>query len=358
MTTSLPRRAGRIALLVVAVSLCGACQGSPAPSGETAVAPSAPTILVAKVTAQPLVKMLRLPGELNAYRNVGLYAKVQGFVDEISVDRGSEVKQGEILVRLSAPELADQRRELAAKLAADESTYRRMKDAAKTPGVVAGNDLETLQQTVEGDRSRLAARARDEAYLLIEAPFDGVVTERNVHEGSIVGINSATALPMLRLQEITRLRLVVNVPEAAVGGSAVGSEVRFSVTAYPGETFTGTVARPAYSLDTKTRTMPVEVDVKNPDKRLAPGMFTEVLWEMHRPKPSLFVPVGAVATTTERRFVVRVRDGVSEWVDVAMGQQMGGVVEVFGELSAGDLVAVRGTDEIRPQTKVVTKEAS
>ncbi len=318
----------------------------------------APVVIVTKVAAQKLAKTIHLAGELSAYRNVGLYAKVQGFIEQITVDRGSAGEQGQLLAKLTAPEIEAQCREQAAKLAADELTYKRVKEAGQTPGVVAGNDLQIAGKTVEADRARLAACAQNEAYLRIEAPFAGVITERNVHEGSMVGPNPVNAPPMLRIQEIARLRLVVSVPEMAVGTIPAGNKVKFTVAAYPGEIFSGTVAREAFSVDPKTRTMPVELDVENAERRLTPGMFAEVLWEISRPTPSLFVPSSAVVTTTERKFVIRVREGVTEWVDVDVGEQMGTASEVFGDLAPGDLVAARGTDELRSGTKVVVKEGS
>jgi len=129
------------------------------------------------------------------------------------------------------------------------------------------------------------------------------------------------------------------------------------VTAYPGETFSGKLQRIAHSLDAKTRTMPVELDVDNPANRLAPGMYAEVMWPNTRLQPSLFVPPTAIAVTTERTFVVRIRDGAAEWVDVKRGASMGDLVEVFGDLAEGDQVASRGTDELRNGARVTIKEA-
>lgn len=101
--------------------------------------------------------------------------------------------------------------------------------------------------------------------------------------------------------------------------------------------------------------MPVELDVANPSGKLAPGMYAEVTWPTRRPAPSLFVPPSAIATTTERTFVVRIQSGAVEWVDVKRGATMGDRVEVFGNLQEGDLVAVRGSDELRAATQVQTK---
>jgi multidrug efflux pump subunit AcrA (membrane-fusion protein) len=102
----------------------------------------------------------------------------------------------------------------------------------------------------------------------------------------------------------------------------------------------------------KTRSMMVELDVMNARQSLAPGMFAEVQWPVSRAQASLFVPTTAVVRTTERQFVVRVRDGVAEWVPVRRGEVNGPLIEVFGELHEGDVVVRRGNDEIRPGTKV------
>ena len=104
--------------------------------------------------------------------------------------------------------------------------------------------------------------------------------------------------------------------------------------------------------------MPVELDVANSSGKLAPGMFPEGLWPVERPEPTLFVPASAVARTTERTFVVRVREGKVEWVDVKLGATSGILTEVFGDLGEGDEVAARGTDELRPGTRVNTRLAS
>jgi membrane fusion protein, multidrug efflux system len=351
-------------------------------AGQASVPPP-PTVVVVTVVAQSLERPILLPGDLLAFQDVEIRPKVSGFVEAIPVDRGSVVKKGQLLVRMVAPEIAAQRREAEskiqsaqsqrieaeAKLASDEGTYQRLKKASETPGVVAGNDVEVAQKAVDADRARVETwkqgeqAARDaarsvsdiESYLRIAAPFDGVVTERNVHPGSLVG--PASPMVMLRIQQVSTLRLVVAVPEDTVAGTQPGQMIKFTVPAYPGETFTGKVARLARALDVKTRTMPVELDVPNPAGKLSPGMFAEVAWTMRRQQPSLFVPPSSVATTTERTFVVRIRNGATEWVDVKRGAAMKQLVEVFGDLHAGDQVAVRGTDELRAGTKVQPKLA-
>jgi membrane fusion protein, multidrug efflux system len=321
---------------------------------------SVPQVIVAPVVAQRLDETARLPGELTPYLGVDLYPKVMGIVQRIDVDRGSQVTRGQVLVRLMAPELTAQRLEAEAKLRADEITYDRLTTAASTPGVVALNDLEIAKRTVHGDRARVRSLKEMEAYLVITAPFDGVITTRNVHPGALVapGGGAGANPPLVRLEHTSYLRLTVPVPEPYTGQIAPGQSVKFSVPAFPGQTFHGTITRIAHSVDMKTRTMPVEMDVDNASGLLAPGMYPEVEWPVRRAEPTLFVPVKAVVTTTELTFVIRIQQDTVEWVKVHKGQSAGDRIEVFGDLHAGDLIAVRGSDELRPGTKVLVRPHS
>jgi RND family efflux transporter MFP subunit len=135
-----------------------------------------------------------------------------------------------------------------------------------------------------------------------------------------------------------------------------GNVVTFSVATYPGEQFAGTIARMARVVDVQTRTMAVELDVTNTDGRLAPGTFCQVQWPVRRSTPSLLVPAASIATTTGRTFVIRIRDGRTEWIDVRTGLGSGPLMEVFGELRPGDQIAARGTDELRAGTEVRVNE--
>jgi len=383
----------RIASILVVLATshwCTSCGSNTNSSTKAqASAATAPTVEATKVASKKLSITTRLPGELQAYEAVAVFPKVTAYVDSISVDRGTRVKSGQLMALLVAPEVAAQRAEAQsklqaaeaqraeaeAKLASDQSTYDRLKSASATPGVVAGNDLEIAQKAAEADRARLQALREGaeaaksalksiteiEGYLQVRAPFDGIVTERNVHPGSLVGpatTSSGAAMPMLRVEKTARLRLIVPVPEKYATGINIGSKVEFSVPAFPSQTFAGTIARLAHSVDVKTRTMPVELDVNNADGRLSSGMFPEVLWPVRRTEPTLFVPVSAVARTTEATFVIRIREGNTEWVNVQTGELDGKSIEVFGGLREGDEVALRGTDELRAGTHVVTKQVA
>jgi RND family efflux transporter MFP subunit len=182
-----------------------------------------------------------------------------------------------------------------------------------------------------------------------------VITERFAHPGSLAGPNTE---PLLRLEQISRLRLVVAVPEVNYAGIRAGTRVPFQVSAYPTRTFTGTVARVARSVDQKTRTMSVELDVSNASGALAPGMYPQVSWPVRSTESALVVPATAVVRTTERVFVIRVNDGRAEWVTVRPGAREDGLIQVFGDLSEGDLVVRNGSDEIRDGAQVRTDTKS
>jgi len=381
-------RSRNLAIVWLLSTGAAACGGTGAPQSDKPAPAQAgpPTLDVVRVVQRPIDVTLSMPGQLDPYETVAVYPKVTGFIKSIRVDRGSHVRAGELMAELEAPELVAQRAEAQSKLQAaeaqlaaarskadgDASTYDKLKAAAATPGVVAGNDLVLAQKAVEADQSQIAAARQNaeaarqavqsitqmEDYLRVTAPFDGVVTERNVHPGTLVGPNSgpAASTPMVRVVNMDRLRLVVPVPEAYTAGVTRGGSMTFTVPAYPGQSFSGTVARIADTVDVKSRTMAVELDVTNRDGRLTPGTFCQVQWPVHRPAPSLFVPSGSVGSTTDRTFVVRIRDGKAEWVDVKTGLASGSLMEVFGDLHAGDTVAVRGTDEIKAGTEVRVKE--
>lgn len=333
------------------------------------------------VVSKPLSRTVDLPGEFQPFLMVSLHAKVPGYVERVLVDRGSVVKQGQLLVELSAPEMSariaeaearvhaaeSDRLQAEAQLAGAQSTWDRLKKAAETPGAIAGNELTLAEkqvdaaraltgarrQTVEAAEAAVRAEKVTKDYLKITAPFDGVVTERLVHPGALVGTGAGAAL--LVLQQVSHLRLSVAVPEQDIGGIVAGAKVEFRVPAFPERSYTGSVARVAHALDPKTRTMPVELDVLNRDGSLSPGMYPSVKWPVRKVRPSLLVPRTSVVTTAERTFVIREREGRAEWVDVKKGAADGDNVEVLGNLKAGDRVVRRATDEMRDGARLQEK---
>ena len=162
-------------------------------------------------------------------------------------------------------------------------------------------------------------------------------------------------MPLVRIQQHSLLRLVVAVPEDSVAGMKEGQRVAFHVPAFIGETFHGIVARPAFAIDTSTRTMPVELNVANTDNRLQPGMFATVQWPISRLHKTMFVPATAVNTDLQGAFVNLITDGTSKRVQVQKGQPMGDLVEIVGTLKPGDEVALNANDELNNGAHLVAK---
>jgi RND family efflux transporter MFP subunit len=222
--------------------------------------------------------------------------------------------------------------------------------------------VDAATQNVEATKEALRSVSQTESYLTITAPFDGVVTTRNLHPGALIGPASGAsgAQPILQIVNDRRLRLVVPIPEAQVGDMKASQLVSFTVPAYPGQTFKAPIQRISREVDEKSRTMPVELDVKNLDGRLASGSFTTVSWPLERGYPTLFVPATAVTSDQQHTFVIRVRNGKAEWVTVQTGQSVNGEIEVFGDLSAGEQVvktvsdAIHSGDPVRVQNQAST----
>jgi membrane fusion protein (multidrug efflux system) len=372
-----------IVALALSLSISG-CNGNPKPAASKQAESGAQTVEVVPVASQNLATAFTLPAQLVPFQTVDIYPKVTGFMDMIRVDRGSRVHKGELIIRLSAPELVAQRAQAEsalraaesqlttaqAKLTSDKGTYLHMASAAKTPGVVAENDVMVASQTASADQGLVqsaennVAAARDalrsvaqlESYLNIYAPFDGIVTTRNLHLGALVGPASGQSgtMPIVQIVDTGHLRLVVPVPEAYVGEMQVGQQVAFTVPAYPGQTFHAPITRTSHDVELNTRTMPVELDVRSTDGRLSPGSFSSVQWPVHRAAPTMFVPVSAVTNDQQRTFVERVRNGTAEWVDVVTGLSVNGNIEVFGDLKPGDEVIRNATDAIHPGQQVKT----
>ena len=348
----------RIVLLFALVLM--ACTRSRSTNDNRQMVDPIPEVDVVRVVSQKLETTERLPAELAPWEVVAIYPKVQGFVEEIPVDRGSVVHRGQLLVRLSAPELVAQTAQAQATMLGDKATFERLRVASHTPGAVSENELELAQALFKADQEKVNSLKTLASYLIVVAPFDGIITERNVHPGALVGPPSEPlqgAAPMLRIEQISHLRLTVPVPEADAGAIADGTKVKFQVSAWPGRYFTGTISRISHWVDAKTRTMAVEADVYQSAPILDPGMFAEVVWPLRGEAPSLFVPDSAVVETAESTFVERVRQGKVERVPVHRGSTLGDLVEVFGSLNAGDSVVVRGSEDLANGTRVIPRSS-
>jgi len=331
-----------------------------APKKDSVAAPAA-TFALAK---GQLSTDLFVPGELVAFQQVDLYAKVNSFVKKLYADVGSEVQEGQLLATLEAPELQSQLASAESRVKSQEaiyiaskSNYDRIVETSKTPGTISQNDIDQADARQKSDQAQWDAAkaaykeiAETLKYLEIRAPFRGVISIRNVNPGAIVGPSGkGSELPIFTLQQQDHLRLVVSVPEALTGYLRDKQAVKFTVKSQPGRQFTATVKRLAGALDNRLRAERTEMDVFPKNKELLPGMVAEVDLPMPARDSTFVVPATAVVNSTERVFVIRVSgDHKAEWVDVQMGRTQNGKTEVYGsKLKEGDTIVVRATEELR-----------
>jgi len=291
---------------------------------------------------------------------VDVYPKVNGFIKEIPVDRGSQVKKGQLLVRLEAPEIEQQYYSARAKYLQVYALYLASKDdfdrlvvADKMPGTVSAHDLELARAKMiadsamaQGEIANYKALEATKDYLTVTASFDGVITERNVHPGALVSAEGKDGKPMLHLGQMDHLRLQVDIPEGIAAGLQNKDTVSFYLSAYPGKKMTGHLTRKSGLVNSTYRAERMEMDVYNKDGRLSPGMYADVLFYSNGNPEAFTVPRTAVVTSTERKYVIAIRDGKTTRIDVATGNESADKVEITGDLRSGEQLVVHATDDL------------
>lgn len=307
---------------------------------------------------------LQLPGELVSYQKTDIYAKVNSFVQKVSVDVGSQVRKGQLLAVMVAPEISSQIsaaysrwKSQQATFAASKAFYNRLLETSKTPGTVAGNDLEQAEARSNSDYAQLTAAKAfydemkvTQSYLTITAPFDGVITARNINPGAYVGPSgSGDALPMLTLQQQDHMRLVIFIPEGNTSLIHVGDTLQFTTSSMPGQVFSGKIARRAGALDQKLRTERVEMDVypKGNNKALLPGMTVEVNMPLPTNNASFIVPKTAVVNSDAGIYLVQVKGGTFHYQNVTLGKSDDKRIQVFGSLNVSDTIVLNSSEEQR-----------
>jgi len=324
-----------------------------------APAPTA-TFALAKGT---LHTELKIPAELTAYRQTDLYAKVNSYVKTLLVDVGSQVRKGQVLATLEAPELVQQLAAAESKYRAQQAiyeqsnaTYQRILDASQTPGTISKNDVDIASAKRNADLAQMEAANADyqanitiAQYLTIRAPFDGVISARNVNLGAYIGpAGKGSEQPIFTLAEQRHLRLVVEIPEAYKSFIKLNDVVRFSVKAFPDQIFSAKIARRAGVMDQTLRSEHVELDVVNDNGQLSPGMVAEAIIGLEAGSQAFVVPRTAVVNSTLGVFMIEDSANVARRIPVRLGRMTDSLVEVFGkDLKANAHFMSKGSEEIK-----------
>jgi membrane fusion protein (multidrug efflux system) len=341
------------ALLAVGCSNDKAAENKPAP-------PARPHYGLATVQATGVEQQVKLPAQLAAFLQVSIFPKVNGYVKNVLVDVGSHVHEGQLLMTLEAPELAqavaqakEKYSQAIANYTIDKENYERLAEASRTPGAISPMDLATDKAKAQADSAlansekanwQLQQTMMD--YLQVTAPFTGVITIRNVHPGALVDATNKS-VPMLELKQVDHLRLQVDIPETIAATLRPNDTLTFYVSALPGKRMTARIARISDNINLQYRTERVEADVYNTNEILAPGMYADVIFDSKGNKNALAVPPGAVVISTEAKYVIAVRNGRTVKINVTTGNENSNLVEVVGDLKAGDTVIAQANDEIK-----------
>jgi membrane fusion protein, multidrug efflux system len=355
-----------VALLLVLGIVVAGCTLEGKPASENIEEEVLITVKTATVRRAVASYTLNLPGELAPFEEVMLYPKVSGFVQQIFVDRGSRVIKGQLLARLDAPEITQQyaaaaakQREVLERLQYSQQSYNRFLNASKSEGAVAAIELEQAKAELMTDsasyqslKAEMGAAKQLAAYLEIRAPFAGVISGRTVSPGALVGANEK---PLFALAQQDDLRLTIAIPEKHAQALSDSTEIEYRISNYPNETFHAKISRSSGVLDKKLRSLMVEFDIKNKDRKLKGGEYIQAEVSLRRNTPSLWVPSTSIVNVPSGMFLLKVQRDTIRRVAVTQGIRKDSLTEVYGNLAADDLIVARGTEELREGTRVITK---
>jgi len=338
-----------------------------------------PTITTATVNASSNTMSVTWPGTTEAFAQANIYARASGYISKREVDIGSRVKAGQLLVEIIAPELDHQIAQAEATLTEMQAALQQAQ-ANRDLGQVTWNRDSTLVQkgwvtAQQGDTDRLNLKAQDAAvavaqanikaqtaqiavlhqqkdYQSVIAPFDGVITQRNVDVGSLVQADAATGTFLFTLMQSDALRIQIYVPQDEAFGLSPGVDAVIRVPELPGRDFPGKVTRIADALQPGTRTLLTEIDVPNPDHALSPGVYCNVELKIPRKTPSLVLPSEAIIFNAKGLSVAVVEDGTAHLRNVNVVRDFGTTIEVNSGVKDGDQVILAPPVDLADGQKV------
>jgi RND family efflux transporter MFP subunit len=341
-----------------------------------------PSLRVATVEASPSTVSVTLPGTTAAFAAASIYARATGYIAKRNVDIGDRVKTGDLLAQLAVPELDDQisqneatLNQLKSALDQSDASLKLAQDTWSRDEPLVNKGWVTQQQgtvDVQTVKAREAAVAvaqhnvtaqehlieqlrQNRDYALVVAPFDGVITQRNVDVGALVQSNATSGTFMFEIMQEDVIRAYVYVPQDAAFGVAPGVEAIMRVPELPDREFAGTVTRIADALQPGTRTLLTEIDIPNRDGSLKPGIYCNIELHIPRKSPTLLVPAEAIIFNRNGMQVAIVRNGKAEIRKVRITRDLGTRVEVDTGVNAGDQVILNPPINLADGSKVLVR---
>jgi len=338
-----------------------------------------PSVRVEAVRASANTLAVTLPATTNAFQAADIFARASGYITERHVDIGSRVKAGDLLAAITAPELDHQIAQAEASLAQAQASRRQTKANRELARVTWGRDSVLVKQgwvtqqqgdvdrlnyaaqqqakqvndaTIRAQEAQLLVLRQQKAYQQVVAPFDGVVTRRNIDVGSLVQADATSGTFMFNLIQSDVMRIRLYVPQDAAIGVKPGVDAVVRVPEIPDRLFTGTVTRIADALDPATRTLLTEIDVPNSDGALSPGLYCTVELRVPRRTPSLIVPAEAIVFDRDGLHVLAVENGVVSSRKITEIRDLGTEVEVSEGVKEGDQVVLSPPVDLEDGNKV------
>ena len=338
-----------------------------------------PDVRVATVRASDSTLKVTLPATTAAFEAANIFARTSGYVEKRYVDIGDRVKAGALLAEIVAPELDHQIAQAQATLAQSQGTMQQTQASRELAEVTNARDSNLVKQgwltAQQGDNDRLTLRAQqaaeqaaksniaaqqaqikvleqDKAYQRVVAPFDGVITQRNIDNGSLVQSGSTF---MFTLMHADVIRTQVFVPQDEAFGVEPGVEAVIRVPEIPGRAFPGKVTRIATALQPGSRTLLTEIDVPNPDGALQPGIYCTVELRIPRRTPSVIIPADAIIFDENGLHVAVVEDGAVHLRKISIARDFGKEVEVHDGVKPGDQVVLNPTVSLSEGSRVMVR---
>lgn len=310
-----------------------------------------PTVTVATVAASPGIVSVSLPGTTAAFAAANIYAHVSGYISKRDVDIGDHVKKGQELSRIDPRPYQAALDQAKAKLAHDQGVlaqaqmdlvrYQRLEAQRSIAAQTSQDQVYVVQQdegTVKLDQANEEMARLNLQYTRLAAPFDGVITQRNIDVGDLVQADATSGTFMFTVMRSDVVRIQLYVPQSEAIGLAPGVDAVFRVPEMPDRPFPGKVTRTADALQPGTRTLLTEVDVPNPDGALSPGMYGTVELKIPRKSPSFSVPAEAIIFDRNGTQVAVAHNGKVDIRKVGVTRDLGTRVEVNTGVEAGDQV--------------------
>lgn len=327
-----------------------------------------PTVRVTRPDASAPDQELRLPGNTQPFSDAPIYARTSGYVMKWYFDIGATVKQGAVLADIATPEIDQQLRQARADLATAEANQRlagitaeRYETLLKTDSVTkqdrdnAAGSLEANKATVQSRQADVARLEQLQSFEKVVAPFDGVVTARNIDVGTLVAAGGGPR-ELFHMTATRTLRIYVSVPETFARLARVEAPVSVTFDAFPGEKFPGRVVRNANAIDATSRTLNVEVDLDNEKGEILPGAYGFVHFSLAGARSNLIIPANTLLFRSEGLRVGVVKDGKAELTPITIGRDYGDRVEVLNGLTPDDQVILDPSDSLVSGTPVLVAE--